>query len=327
MISRFSPSEELIEDLLKKKGGVKVKIRVNEYIGDSVGKTDNEGYHSQIEIIFDKVPTAQRWIDFIKYIEAYDPDKEIEMGTVMTNNEFIDNLIVWLDEEKKTNFDIADDHRGPGGLGSHNADWREAKAMAFIEVKEHIEAMIGICDKPKEAQGNLYTRLKAMGINVIEENESKLNLEGSTTSLTDSTFGMRNGHKEANLFTFTKDGILSISNELTGAIKEALKEHILCDGCHKPIIKNITNDWIHEDTKEFCNLTNLYGIGYGLGLVFMNKDGELSISDEFAEAIAKALEDRPCKPIITIQKRSYRCWRKRLSKIFRTTGYCIRIKG
>ena len=98
MISRFSPSEELIEDLLKKKGGVKVKIRVNEYIGDSVGKTDNEGYHSQIEIIFDKVPTAQRWIDFIKYIEAYDPDKEIEMGTVMTNNEFIDNLIVWLNK-------------------------------------------------------------------------------------------------------------------------------------------------------------------------------------------------------------------------------------
>jgi len=52
-------------------------IKVNEYIGHPVGKTDQEGYHRQIEIIYDKVPTAQAWMDFIKYIEAYDLREKI----------------------------------------------------------------------------------------------------------------------------------------------------------------------------------------------------------------------------------------------------------
>jgi hypothetical protein len=261
-------------------------MKINEYIGDPVGTTDNEGYHRQIEVIFDKVPTAQGWVEFIKYIEAYDPDKkQVEIcdnvnglgyicqkpkGHTGIHHNFTDD-ITWtvIKEEASKTETVPCRHCGmPIEYCQDDHVWRHkhhnnrfCNTSVFTKTAQSNEPPdLGLSDEDiarvkenetkaslggisaKEAQGNLYTRLKAIGINVIEENESKLNLEGSTTSLTDSTFGMRNGHKEANLFTFTKDGILSISNELTGAIKEALKEHILCEKLQmlaEKIIKNI----------------------------------------------------------------------------------------
>lgn len=179
---------------------------------------DNDG-HGWWQNISSKLINSENINNFFDYIEAYDPDKVVD-------------LIAWLDEQTKANFDIADCHRKQGWPGYHNADCREAKARAFIETKEYIE----------ESHKNLCHKT------ILKTNEEKT--EKSETcgvmSRLDHVCQKPKGH----------DGLHhNYTNGVTWAVnQESPKVEIVpCKYCEKPIHWDAQKQlWLHKGDYLYC---------------------------------------------------------------------------